>query len=353
MLPIFSFCDALLTITRNKPGKGVGTPVVGWLWEGFNAVLLSYGQACSGKTSLLLGSGPCSSRETGCGESTEEALACDADEPSGNGGLLRGILRDLFGCAGAAAKAADEERVKTGLRALQDRGHGDAGTGSRTTAWGSSAEEVKCPGERKATIIDEEDRNHEQHGRDRSRRDTRATVVVAISAWEVVKNTVVDLLSPAENLVHNGSVCGNNGSSNKTVRDRNRGNGGGSGGKGSRRGRSRSRGRSGSDDSSAGRPSRYPEGFATVKAPDLRTAMELVDSALRHRSEIGKGRVLLEPGKGGPGRHGAEKKHGKRDVSGHVFFRVVLYKGNEETVSTLHLVDLTGGWEVSVWNQDA
>lgn len=145
--------------------------------------------------------------------------------------------------------------------------------------------------------------------------------------------------------VSNSSTC-DGGKSNVggVISGRNRGHTGGSSGKrrkgsrGSRGGggpdgkRGRSRGRSGSDDStnSSARPnSEHPSGFVTVKAPDLGTALQLVDMARRRRADM------------------REEAGGGKAGTGHIFFRVVLYNGLEEMVSTLHLVDMAGGWEVS------
>lgn len=268
--------------------------MVEWLLEGFNAVVLSYGEACSGKTALLLGC------ETSEGGGANGAPSCDAGTLLGNegGGLLHSIIGALF----TATSGASPGENPTESRDRDATGCGDPALES-------------------------------QHGK-------TAEIVVAISAWEVEKNRVKDLLSQAELPAWNGSGEVNDGVSggnDKAAGSRNRGrNGGGGGGKRNRR-RSRSRGRSGSDDS-AGWPSGYPEGFATVRAPDYETASKLVDAALRQSAERKKKGVPMEAGRGGGG---------KRDSSlGHVFFRVVVYKGTEETVSTLHLVDLAGGWEV-------
>ncbi|CAM9333740.1 unnamed protein product [Scytosiphon promiscuus] len=181
--------------------------------------------------------------------------------------------------------------------------------------------------------------------------------VVALSAWEVSGKNVTDLfVCPTRDSGLGGTsstATGNPGAPRNSddsgknrrgsrSRSRNRGKkgkatgegargdevvGNGSNGSGRRR---NSRGRSGSDDSSAageGWPTGYPEDFLAVRAPDFYTALELVHMAQRRRSTgLSKGAEAT-----------AEK--------GHVFFRVVVYNAEEETVSTLHVVDLAGGWE--------
>eukprot|EP00903_Cladosiphon_okamuranus_P012512 g11716.t1 len=215
--------------------------------------------------------------------------------------------------------------------------------------------------------------------------------VVALSAWELAGKNVTDLLATTAsgNGSNSGSCSGSSnnrglettarsGKSGGAERSRSRnespssksvegdasrgGEGAAGGGGGNRRGRRRrSRGRSGSDDSTAGGgggwPTGYPEGFLTVRAPSLAMALALVDTAQRNsRRRQTSGGTPGEPGvgKSGRGRGGG----GKRGVvtagagaatppgaRGHVFFRVVVYNAREETVSTLHVVDLAGGWE--------
>lgn len=225
-------------------------------------------------------------------------------------------------------------------------------------------------------------------------------IVVALSAWEVARKNVTDLFvtPPSES---GSSSSSNSGSSNKrgleiaaqsgksggagrsrsrngsvnsiaAAGDGSRGGGGAAGGggggneTGNRNGRGRrrsSRGRSGSDDSSTaggggGWSTGYPKGFLTVRAPSLAIALALVDTAQRNsgRRQAADG-TPGEPGAGKSGRGGGGG--GKRGAAtggagaatpaaarGHVFFRVVVYNALEETVSTLHVVDLAGGWEV-------
>lgn len=231
--------------------------------------------------------------------------------------------------------------------------------------------------------------------------------VVALSAWEVSEKSVTDLfISPlpdsgcggtsspaAGNIAAPGGKGGSSGSSNSSSnsirstpdnndgggksrgagrsRSRNRGKKGkvtgegtrgdeavGNGSSGSRR-RRKSRGRSGSDDSSAtgeGWPTGYPEDFLTIRALNLATALELVDTAQR-RCSAGLSEAAEMSSEGGAGSKGkgnggaksgvsAAAAAGNAPVRGHVFFRVVVYNAVEETVSTLHVVDLAGGWEV-------
>ena len=90
-----------------------------------------------------------------------------------------------------------------------------------------------------------------------------------------------------------------------------------------------------------------------MDAPDLATALKLVETALRRCADNRQGGVGpsveacggVKGGQAATGTKEGEEKAGA--VPGHVFFRVVVYNGSEEMVSTLHLVDLEGGWEVS------
>ncbi|CAM9316370.1 unnamed protein product [Ectocarpus fasciculatus] len=211
--------------------------------------------------------------------------------------------------------------------------------------------------------------------------------VVALSAWEVAGKHVTDLfVDPSPDSGSTGGSSSSNGrknsmgnsSSSIEVEDKGtRGMGGrsrsrnrskknraagsdcsrGGGNRGG--GRRNSRGRSGSDDSSsagAGWPTGYPEGFLSVRAPNLTTALELVDAAQsrcsacrRQRasatSEAGKGSRAKGGGGGKAGGVAAAEPTTAAANSSHVFFRVVVYNTLEETVSTLHVVDLAGGWE--------
>ncbi len=134
------------------------------------------------------------------------------------------------------------------------------------------------------------------------------------------------------------------------------GGGGGGGGGGTGRGRRRSsRGRSGSDDSTTttttmgggGWPTGYPEGFLTVRAPSLGVALKLVDIVQGRRKAGDEARERDGRKGGGGGKNAAAAGAGAADAAkGHLFFRVVIYNALEETVSTLHVVDLAGGWEV-------
>eukprot|EP00752_Nemacystus_decipiens_P004987 g4535.t1 len=231
-------------------------------------------------------------------------------------------------------------------------------------------------------------------------------VVVALSAWELAGKNVTDLfVNPESGLrshpalgsnlnapgVNNGgsssSNSSNSNSSNNNRCDENackpgKSGGGGRGrgrngsasskmaeGDGSRagggvggngRGRRRSsRGRSGSDDSSTvggGWPTGYPEGFLAVRAPSLAIALALVDTARRNSgcTQAPAG-TSGDPGQGKAGKGGGSCKRGTAGAAaaaattsaakGHLFFRVVVYNTLEETVSTLHVVDLAGGWE--------
>lgn len=228
--------------------------------------------------------------------------------------------------------------------------------------------------------------------------------IVALSAWEVSGKNVTDLFvspphdsgpggapSPATgdlgalggkgggNSNSNGNIrstLGNSEESGKSrrgsrSRSRNRGKKGKQTGEGARgdeavgngtngSGRSQnSRGRSGSDDSSAageGWPTGYPEDFLTARAPDLATALELVNTA-RRRCSTGLRERAEVPSAGSKGKGNGGRKTGAAAAAataaaanvaakGHVFFRVVVYDAVEETVSTLHVVDLAGGWEV-------
>ncbi|CAM9421553.1 unnamed protein product [Laminaria digitata] len=84
-------------------------------------------------------------------------------------------------------------------------------------------------------------------------------------------------------------------------------------------------------------------------------ALKLVGIALRRSADIRQGEGVPsvdaseDASGGGKGEQAEAGKGGGGGKAGaapaHVFFRVVLYNGLEETVSTLHLVDLEGGWE--------
>ncbi|CAM9279958.1 unnamed protein product, partial [Ectocarpus sp. 12 AP-2014] len=108
-----------LNATPEDIFAGVGGPVVDWLWDGFNAVVLSYGQARSGKTSLLVGNGEPSTETPGESSQRAQSLPKGNSEQGGIGsgklgnrrrrgdeeGLLKDMLRDIFDKAAAAGPA--------------------------------------------------------------------------------------------------------------------------------------------------------------------------------------------------------------------------------------------------------
>lgn len=399
--------------------------------------MLSYGQSCAGKSSLLLGRETPSPKPPGsrsatavdasdddeCGHnlypegSTVSTLAAQSlderissqdfresrPEETENGGLLSDILRVLFdnvpaeGREGqaAAATARSAEFITKALAARKLSGDDDAGQSSSSPP---GLEDVE------AEMMEGVSSSRSQFCR-ASRKYT-----IAFSAWDVMGKTVRDLLAPPDCRLSTNS---RNSSRNSTRNDRDRSsspplrvvretagggdtgssagdvnnedgdgqvraNGSGSSDRGSGSGRNaRRRGRSRSLDNTApdnacsgsggqpsadnerlrqspantsGVPSGYPDEFETVEAPDLATALRLLRMARQRRIEGLAGRAGAGSGAGkrkagGHGRDG-EGAAGSEATIGHVFFRVVLYNEAEETVSTLHVVDLAGGWEV-------
>lgn len=186
--------------------------------------------------------------------------------------------------------------------------------------------------------------------------------------------------NPAVSSRSSSSSRSTSSSNDKPRKGTNSGGAGGGRGVGSTPRRSRRRGRSGSADNSAtnstasrsgrhpaggnnagqssgtgvwGGPPGYPEGFETVQVSDLPTALALLDKARRRSKEEragSGGRGGGGVGKEGGGRRGSGGGGGTAEETvcpaGHIFFRVVLYSAEEETVSTLHVVDLAGGWKV-------
>jgi hypothetical protein len=75
----------------------IGTPVVDWLWAGFNALILGYGQTGTGKTHSLFGQSP----------------YVPASEQEG---LLTHILSALF------EKSREGGECKVGLQCWEVRG---------------------------------------------------------------------------------------------------------------------------------------------------------------------------------------------------------------------------------------
>lgn len=426
-----------------------------WLWDGFNAVVLSYGQARAGKTTLLVGNGAPLTDTPGESSQRAESLLRGSAEQVGirdgeqvkqrrrgdEEGLLKDILRDIFDKAAAAGSAdaaspvpvASQEKqlspttgeppyetlnplagswspsrhandspgfdvcpggIGTLLGTQEATSHG-AGTATlQTSLSGIDSERSEGGKDGDAEPVATADRiygseSRNQTGKQRSRCSTSGKsglrAVVALSAWEVAGKHVTDLfVDPSPDSGSTGgssnrrkNTMGNSSSSievddkvtrgrGKRSRSRNRSNknrtagsdcsrgGGNQGG-----GRRNSRGRSGSDDSSstgAGWPSGYPEGFLSVRVPNLTTAMELVDAAQNRCSACRRQRATAtsEAGKGSRGNGGGGKTGGAAAAestaaaanSSHVFFRVVVYNIHVETVSTLHVVDLAGGWEV-------
>lgn len=440
--------------------------MVDWLWEGFNAIVLSYGQARAGKTTLLVGDNvpPSSSRSAsspaGGSRRTKEGVGGECDGVGG-GGLLRDMLRAIFDLADAptptaAAAAESPAREKeqpfsaTGMRydvlnplagSWSPSRHSSAGAGDSFDVWNPpagdpetslDADDAAASAAAAATRTAEAEIENGCLGRGEGVDGETATalleqlgaggrssengggkghtprsgvhgVVVALSAWEVSGKEVTDLFlppppdsgssssssasmqasnveAPDRNRRDSSSSNSNNrgientgqaakGGTGGRSRSRNRrgsggraaereqsqgrgAGGGGGGGGGNARGRRRSsRGRSGSDDSTAtgggGWPTGYPEGFLTVRAPSLGTALKLVDTAQGRRNAGEAGERDGRKG-GGGGKNAAAARGGAADVAtrGHLFFRVVIYNALEETVSTLHVVDLAGGWEV-------
>ncbi|CAM9119086.1 unnamed protein product [Ectocarpus sp. 4 AP-2014] len=443
-----------LNATPEEIFAGVGSPVVDWLWDGFNAVVLSYGQARSGKTSLLVGNGGPLTGTPGESSQRAQSLPERNSEPGGIGsgrlgrgrrrgdeeGLLKDILRDIFDKAAAAgpADAADPVLVACqekqpspttgeppyetlnpwagswspsrhandspgfdvcpggigtllGTQELTPRGGGTPTvqteiSGIDSERWEGRRDSAE-PVATTDPIYGSESRNEtgKQISRHSITGESGLRAVVALSAWEVAGKHVTDLF--VDPLPDSGSTGGNsngrknsmgNSSSNIEVddkgtrgaggrsRSRNRSNrnraagsdcsrgGGNRGG-----GRRNSRGRSGSDGSSskgAGWPTGYPEGFLSVRAPNLSTAMELVDAAQSRCSACRRQRATAtsEAATGSRGKGGGGGKAGGATAAesaaaaannSHVFFRVVVYNTLEETASTLHIVDLAGGWE--------
>lgn len=454
-------CHLPLLPSRSHPkqilnkNQGVGGPVVDWLWDGFNAVVLSYGQARSGKTSLLVGNGAPLTETPGESSQRAQSLPKGNSEPGGIGsrrlakgrrrgdeeGLLKDILRDIFDKAAAAgpADAADPVLVACQEKQLSPTTEEPpyetlnplAGSWSPSRHANDSPGFDVCPGG-VGTLVGTQEVTPHGAGRatvqtnisgiysERSegRRDSAEPVatadqiygsesrnetgnkisrrsiigesglrdVVALSAWEVAGKHVTDLFvdpSPdsgstggssngRKNSMGNSSnsievddkgtrgVGGRSRSRNRSNRNRAAGSDCSRGGGNRGGGRRNSRGRSGSDDSSstrAGWPTGYPEGFLSVRAPNLSTALELVDAAQSRCCACRRQRATAtsEAAKGSRGKGGGGGKAGGATAaestaaaanSSHVFFRVVVYNTPEEIVSTLHVVDLAGGWEV-------
>ncbi|CAB1120922.1 unnamed protein product [Ectocarpus sp. CCAP 1310/34] len=444
----------LTSKTNLKQKRGVGGPVVDWLWDGFNAVVLSYGQARSGKTSLLVGKGAPLTETPGESSQRAQCFLNGNSEPVGIGsgrlgkgrrrgdkeGLLKDILRDIFDKAAAAgpADAADPVLVACqekqlspttgeppyeicnplagswspsrhandspgfdvcpggigtllGTQELTPRGGGTATVQTKVSGIDSQRWEGRRDSAKPVATADRiygseiMNETGKQTTRPSLTGESGRIAVVALSAWEVAGKHVTDLfVDPSPD---SGSTGGSNdgrkdsmGNSSSSIevndkgtrgvggrsRSRNRSNRNRAAGSGCSReggnrggGRRNSRGRSGSDDSSstgAGWPTGYPEGFLSVRAPNLSTALELVDAAQSRCSACRRQRAIAtsEAAKGSRGKGGGGGKAGGAAVaesaaaaanSSHVFFRVVVYNTLEETASTLHMVDLAGGWE--------
>ncbi|CAN0007302.1 unnamed protein product, partial [Ectocarpus sp. 6 AP-2014] len=443
-----------LNATPEEIFAGVGGPVVDWLWDGFNAVVLSYGQARSGKTSLLVGNGAPLTETPGESSQRAQSLPKGNSEPGriGSGrqgkgrrrgdeeGLLKDILRDIFDKAAAAGPADAVDPVLVACQEKQlspttgeppyetlnplagswspsrhanDSPGFDVCPGGTDTLLGTQGvtpngagtatvhteicgiDSERSEGRRDSAepvatadqIYGSESRN--ETGKQTSRRsitgESGLRAVVALSAWEVAGKHVTDLFvdpSPdsgstggssngRKNSMGNSSssievddkgtrgVAGRSRSRNRSNRNRAAGSDCSRGGGNRGGGRRNSRGRSGSDDSSstgAGWPTGYPEGFLSVRAPNLSTALELMDAAQSRCSACRRQRATAtsEAAKGSRGKGGGGVKAGGGTAvesaaaaanSSHVFFRVVVYNTLEETVSTLHIVDLAGGWE--------
>lgn len=401
--------------------KAVGEPVVDWLWNGFNAVVISYGQAGAGKSALLLGdedsrpafagggppsTGPCHRERRGGGDDARRGGGGDLDDPNtsggkearaggaswdagfpreadGGGGLLQDILRALFDDVHAATAAAaddnDDAASNRGSPPRAAEGRDDGKTAPGRSRANSDTDALFCaastPRRREGGSTKEGCRSSNRYA-------------IALSAWELVGKTFTDLLAPpsvasvqtaAEGPMGRRSAQGGGnraaGGGSSAIkgegcrRSRKQGGcakgaaaataGGGAGGGGG--GRGGSRGRSGSSDDSSGCVAGHSDGFVTVAAPTLSTALALVGVARRRSFAEGRRsrkRVPAEEGEsgkegrgvGGGGGGGAKAGGGR---AGHVFFRVVVYSELEETVSTLHVVDLVGGWEVSHLFDDA
>lgn len=384
--------------------SGVGAPVVDWLWDGFNALVLSYGQAEAGKTSLLLGRSPPSFLATAeKNQTATPGTTAKHDEDKSlhpswensseetlehrGGGLLEDILRSLFDKVCATRRRSPIDMASTGSGNEDDA---EASSSSQAYASGAISGATTAGGA-------------VQHGLTGGVEPIdQRTHTIAFSAWDVMGKTVRDLLSPtaptmaAASMKINGAKSGDGAGACSRPQDDARGRDISpslpfhtpasaevqtkndhevaaaaveaaaetcNSSKVSKNRNSRRRRRSGSADnySRAGRPSpeglpSYPDGFETVRVPDLSTALALLDKA-RRRSLEGRpvGAVGGGARKGAGGRRGggggaggaAGGRSGEVPAPmGHAFFRVVLYNEEEETASTLHVVDLVGGWKV-------
>lgn len=424
--------------------------MVDWLWDGFNALVLSYGQTGAGKTSLVLGRDPRPPHPTNAVTSSDPRPANDSDSRTSNrstpghhsdcngasedgeccteGGLLKDILRVLFDNVHAASTsssiaAADPPRTPTQAGAGDQTPRGDGFVSHCNDSGAVDVAQAAIEGENAARNVvrgggaasqtvsrvtpktTDEYANSNTFGEDgaETQASTRCSIpsnnryTIAFSAWTVIGKTVVDLLSTNPNSrcpvdSHAGkskstaehvASTGNEDSKSGTVSGEGTKAGGlGRGSRGSRVrngehsggdgvSRRRRRRRSGSGDSSSGSghhhssgyhrlggPPGYPDGFLTVQAPDFATALALLSIAKQRSVEWRPPKSGSRDAGGdggakgvGSGREGGGATHEKTAGGGpvgHVFFRVVLYNEAEETASTLHVVDLTGGWEVSI-----
>lgn len=444
----------------------MGGPVVDWLLDGFNAVVLSYGQANAGKTSLLLGRGgpitPPSASSTQNAKINQrgEARTQGSNGPSpacGSGGGNNQSMENAKIQGGREAEASSQDGLFSARKDSADarlglesgrNGGGEGGGGGLVRDIlraifdrASSADATLRP-----EVGDFVGKEGAFSGISRDWYDSAGIVagpfggeifeprnggpiVVALSAWEVSGKAMKDLFRPSPvgrnntdvNRGKNASLSSTAGTPSVGPPDQTSGNGigcsstgfGGAGrnnsggqkssgsqkggereGEGdepskcggghSRGGRGRRKGRSsgGSGDdyfsSTSGWPPGYPDEFLTVQVPNLATALNLVDLAHRRCSERTfqekpplssslpsslLASLSLRTGEatgGGVGATGAEVEESNDKAflaattaaaggarGGHAFFRVVVYNSLEETVSTLHVVDVAGGWEVS------
>ncbi|CAM9574807.1 unnamed protein product, partial [Sphacelaria rigidula] len=386
-----------LDATRREIYSGVGAPVVDWLWDGFNALVLSYGQADAGKTSLLLGRDPSPSCSSASAAEKRPAPAhSGAFSERRPGGLLEDILQSLFDRVLAARRGvvggAGPDVVSGGAAAVPAGGAGDtfataeerspasrggSENGYTQPTWSSTRESGNTS---MSEVLNGSTTNEARRdilgaqGRSVLTTDNGKQYTIAFSAWDVFGKTVRDLFSRSSSSSGSTSSC--NDKSRKNISS---GGAGGGRGVGSTPRRRRRRGRSGSVDNAATNsiasssrqqvagennvgpssgtgvwsgPPGYPEGFETVQVSDLPTALALLNKARQRSKE-------QRTGNGGRGGGGTGKEGGGRRRSGggggaagemvcpagHIFFRVVLYSAEEETVSTLHVVDLAGGWK--------